>query len=74
MIQPRGRAILQANCIACHEALTHEIAVNPRGELDCVHCHATVGHGERAGLGGPLHYPHDPKDLARASTHAAQGE
>ena len=21
--------------------------------VDCVHCHWTVGHGERAGLGGP---------------------
>lgn len=24
-----------------------------RGELSCLHCHWTVGHGERAGLGGP---------------------
>jgi cytochrome c nitrite reductase small subunit len=24
------------------------------GEVQCIHCHWTVGHGERAGLGGPL--------------------
>jgi hypothetical protein len=56
-IQPRGRAILQANCVECHAGLTHEMASDPRGQLDCVHCHADVGHGERAGLGGPLRYP-----------------
>jgi cytochrome c nitrite reductase small subunit len=56
-VQARGRAILQQNCVACHDSMTHEIAQAPRGELDtlrCVRCHAGVGHGERAGLGGPL--------------------
>jgi cytochrome c nitrite reductase small subunit len=56
-IQATGRKILQQNCVACHDAMVHEIANAPRGELDslrCVHCHAGVGHGERAGLGGPL--------------------
>jgi cytochrome c nitrite reductase small subunit len=55
--KPKARAILQANCVACHGELTHAIAAGPRGardELTCTHCHAGVGHGERAGLGGPL--------------------
>jgi len=58
LVQARGRAILQENCVACHEDVTHEIATGPRGAKDalrCVHCHVGVGHGERAGLGGPLH-------------------
>jgi cytochrome c nitrite reductase small subunit len=67
VIQPRGREILQANCVACHDALTHEIASNARGQLDCVHCHMTVGHGERAGLGGPLRYPDEPLPTAHSS-------
>lgn len=56
-VQARGREILQQNCVACHDSLVHEIADAPRGERDtlqCVHCHAGAGHGERAGLGGPL--------------------
>jgi cytochrome c nitrite reductase small subunit len=56
-VKPRGMQILQANCVACHQLLTHDIAAGPRGERDalsCVHCHAGVGHGERTGLGGPL--------------------
>jgi cytochrome c nitrite reductase small subunit len=56
-VQARGREILQENCVTCHESMTREIANAPRGELDtvrCVRCHAGVGHGERAGLGGPL--------------------
>ena len=68
-VKPAGQAILQANCERCHAELVHEIVsledfevdaraaadrVTPdRGALQCVHCHWTVGHGERAGLGGP---------------------
>jgi cytochrome c nitrite reductase small subunit len=57
VIKPKGRAILQQNCVTCHAELTHGIASGTRGtrdELRCVHCHAGVGHGDRAGLGGPL--------------------
>ncbi len=56
-VQAAGRKILQDNCVRCHQLLAHDIATGPRGKLDdltCVHCHAGVGHGERAGLGGPL--------------------
>jgi cytochrome c nitrite reductase small subunit len=55
--QPAALAILQDNCVRCHESLVHELA--PGSALDqdgirCVHCHADVGHGDRTGLGGPL--------------------
>jgi len=56
-IKERGRQILQRNCVTCHDGLVHAIAWGPRGAIDelrCTHCHAGVGHGERAGLGGPL--------------------
>jgi hypothetical protein len=33
-----------------HDAVT---APGRSEEVRCVHCHQTVGHGERAGLGGP---------------------
>lgn len=57
-VQAAGRAILQANCIRCHQDLVHG---NAAGEsegaaLRCVDCHSGVGHGERTGLGGRLGY------------------
>ena len=51
-IKAGNAAILQANCLRCHDSLVHELVAG-RGEIECVHCHAGVGHGERAGLGGP---------------------
>jgi cytochrome c nitrite reductase small subunit len=68
-IKPAGLEILQANCERCHADLVHGLAgygafdlpgadegVEPRSDqsIPCIHCHWTVGHGERAGLGGPL--------------------
>lgn len=65
-LHPTGERILQDNCVRCHSGLvsmTHGSAIERRaadphgglgGDLPCVHCHATAGHGERAGLGGPL--------------------
>jgi cytochrome c nitrite reductase small subunit len=44
--------ILQENCLRCHADLVHD-AFTMGGEMSCVHCHRDVGHGERAGLGGP---------------------
>jgi cytochrome c nitrite reductase small subunit len=51
-----GRDILQSNCIRCHESLTSEIQGRSQHDtsLPCVKCHASVGHGTRFGLGGPL--------------------
>jgi cytochrome c nitrite reductase small subunit len=64
-VKPAGRKILEDNCVRCHAALTAEMrghgttseattSESQRGELSCLHCHATVGHGEKAGLGGPI--------------------
>ena len=60
-IKPAGLAILQSNCERCHAGLVHDIlrperagAAGAASEFPCIHCHWTVGHGERAGLGGPL--------------------
>jgi hypothetical protein len=39
-----------------------------RAALPCVHCHLSVGHGERAGLGGPLHYE---REATRAAAELA---
>lgn len=47
-IKPRNEVILQENCVGCHAGLVSQIATHPgNGEqmLDCVHCHAGVGHG-----------------------------
>ncbi len=48
--------ILQNNCLECHGDLVHEIVSGSTSDADavqCVHCHQGVGHGARAGLGGP---------------------
>jgi cytochrome c nitrite reductase small subunit len=55
MIKPKNAAILQANCLECHGELVHDLvggASGRRDEVQCVHCHAGVGHGETTGLGG----------------------
>lgn len=56
VVQAKGREILQNNCLRCHGDIAHQIAGDSAAEaqLPCVHCHFGVGHGERAGLGGPL--------------------
>ncbi len=54
-ITPRNSRILQDNCLRCHGALVHYLVTGAKTDADavlCVHCHAGVGHGERAGLGG----------------------
>ncbi|MBE0550432.1 MAG: cytochrome c nitrite reductase small subunit [Rubrivivax sp.] len=54
-IKPANSRILQDSCLSCHGELVHQaVAVPGRSdEVRCVHCHQSVGHGERAGLGGP---------------------
>jgi cytochrome c nitrite reductase small subunit len=67
-VKAAGLEILQANCQRCHADLVHGLmgiadydvdgsSDEPAGKtgqgVPCVHCHWTVGHGERAGLGGP---------------------
>lgn len=56
-IKERNSRSLQENCVRCHGDLTHPQLTSGRNADDliaCVHCHANVGHGERAGLGGPM--------------------
>jgi cytochrome c nitrite reductase small subunit len=51
-----AKTILLENCARCHADVTAEMAPG-RGHQkasDCLHCHWTVGHGQRAALGGPL--------------------
>lgn len=46
----KNRIVLQKNCLHCHGELVSLIATHPgsdRKMLDCIHCHATVGHGPR---------------------------
>lgn len=57
VVQAAGQEILQANCVGCHATLIEELAPGAHGgpgSVPCVHCHAGAGHGQRAGLGGPL--------------------
>ena len=56
-IKARGKQILQANCVRCHEDMVQLLNMgSPEGPrlVECVHCHSGVGHGEHVGLGGPL--------------------
>jgi len=49
MIKPRNSRILQENCMACHGDFVHEIVRGSsvgKDAVSCVHCHASVGHGE----------------------------
>jgi len=69
-VKAPGMRILQDNCVRCHTELVHGIVGGSEAELEepgkvalaglsqnqCTHCHWTVGHGERAGLGGPLRW------------------
>jgi len=52
-ITPRNSRILEANCRACHSAITADMAggQHPQTTISCVHCHGDVGHGERTGMG-----------------------
>ncbi len=62
-VKARGREILQENCIRCHADLVHSLNMgSPEGPglVECTHCHSGVGHGQWAGLGGPLR----PSELA----------
>ena len=54
MITAKSRRILQENCLNCHGGLVHEQiarAADGSGEVRCVHCHSSVGHGEATGVG-----------------------
>ena len=47
-MRPVSSRILNKNCVECHRELVNDIlAHRPAGDgiTDCVHCHASVGHG-----------------------------
>jgi len=48
-IRPHNAAILQHNCVECHEGLVSELLRRPTPTgfegPGCVHCHPAVGHG-----------------------------
>jgi cytochrome c nitrite reductase small subunit len=55
-ITERNARILQASCIDCHRDFVHNLVEGSSTDPDavrCVHCHQSVGHGEKVGLGGP---------------------
>ena len=48
-IRPQNLAVLQSNCIHCHETTVQEIAGHRNGSLGdirCTDCHRSVGHME----------------------------
>lgn len=55
IITARNAAILQANCLRCHEDMVHNLVVSHDNDGPrCAHCHEAVGHGDSVGLGGPV--------------------
>jgi cytochrome c nitrite reductase small subunit len=76
VVQAAGSAILQANCVGCHAALIEELAPGAHGgpnSVPCVHCHASVGHGQRAALGGPLRADETTVGTPGAPEHTRDG-
>lgn len=71
-VQAVGKRVLQENCIRCHGDVTSDMRNHGVGASDdatlpqetCTHCHSTVGHGIRAGLGGPFS-DHELDELKR---------
>jgi cytochrome c nitrite reductase small subunit len=54
-VHAKNAAILQESCLYCHGDFVHaQVGDRAAAAPRCVHCHATVGHGEPVGLGGPL--------------------
>ena len=48
MIRPKNVAVLQENCVGCHQQIVDGINTHPgdpQKMLDCLHCHREVGHG-----------------------------
>jgi len=62
LIKEKNAEILQANCVECHQNMVHHLGLGSESSpeaVSCVHCHASVGHGPRGGLGGP----YSPEEL-----------
>ncbi len=57
LIKESNGRLLQENCLRCHHDIVAEMLEGATSDADavrCVKCHADVGHGEPAGLGGPM--------------------
>ena len=57
LIKDSNSQLLQENCLRCHGDIVSEMLTGATSDEDavrCVKCHADVGHGEPAGLGGPM--------------------
>ena len=47
-IRPHNKKVLNDNCASCHQGLVSELILTSgrdASQLDCVRCHANVGHG-----------------------------
>jgi cytochrome c nitrite reductase small subunit len=47
-IRPHNKRLLNHNCVSCHEDLVSDVIVthgDDESRLDCIRCHASVGHG-----------------------------
>lgn len=54
-ITANGAQTVQQNCVRCHAEMVAELtSLGRSAPLPCVHCHRGAGHGDQAGLGGPL--------------------
>ena len=54
-IKQKNADILQRNCLRCHEKIVdNQFMPITEDAPRCVRCHVSVGHGEPAGLGGPM--------------------
>lgn len=48
LIKESNKKILHENCLKCHSAAVHELvkgATTDKNAVNCIHCHAGVGHG-----------------------------
>jgi len=66
MIKPKNARILQNSCLHCHGDFVHDILPGSTTDADavqCVHCHSSVGHGPRTGLGGPFRGESEVKEI-----------
>jgi cytochrome c nitrite reductase small subunit len=47
-LRPVSSRILNRNCVDCHQDFVHSVLAHDEDEkqtMNCVHCHASVGHG-----------------------------
>jgi cytochrome c nitrite reductase small subunit len=45
-IKASSLAIVEHNCVRCHESLVADLATHGHG-VDCAHCHSGIGHSAR---------------------------